>query len=391
MTFLLYMTVFLISCFACRQYDFFVDNFVDSQNLKGNFWGRTLNLFHLDKWFYTLLVLGPPIFIYTFRALQVGTDTQNYLMMYELNKHLSLFRYMELYGTYGHSHEYAYQLILRISYLLGGGYNLVKFICGFLIVFIAWRGFLYYHKKFKVSTALCMFFFYLLEFTYGFNGTRYAIALSIFLYSFRFIIEKDVVKYFICCFIMTMFHSSMTIAILFYLMNFSGYKILRENWKYIALVLLLVSVAMLRPLVNTILPYIEDVFFKVEAYDIDTSANYGMGIFVVFVLFLAPILKWDKFIEKDIRWTCILIITLSFILFRFIGYYCMWLIRLSRMPEIMFCVLYSGVLNLQIEDGEKRLWKIYTIALVLLYYIDTIIVQGSCEVYPYVLDFTNYI
>lgn len=390
-SFVIYIAVFLISCFACRQYDFFVDNLTGDSDEGKNIISRTINLFHLDKWFYTLLILAPPVFIYTFRSLSVGTDTQSYLAIYELNKHLDFFRYIELYGTYGHDHEYGYQLILRISYLLGGGYNLVKFICGFLIVFFSWRGFLYYHKKFNVDTALCMFFFYLLEFTYGFNATRFMIALAIFPYSFRFVIEKNFVKYFLCCFLMTMFHSSMTIAILFYLMNFTGYKVLREKWKYIAVILLIFSVVMIRPLVNTVLPYIEDVFVKVESYDIDTSAKYGLGVYVVFLLFLAPILRWDKFVEKDVRWTCILIITLSFVVFRFIGYFCPWLIRLSRMPEIMFSVLYSGVINLQIENGEKRFWKIYTIILVILYYIDMIVIDGSSEVYPYILDFTNYV
>ena len=56
----------------------------------------------------------------------------------------------------------------------------------------------------------------------------------------------------------------------------------------------------------------------------------------------------------------------------------------------MFCVLYSGVINLDIPEGERRIWKVYSISLALGYYILTIIVQGSCEVYPYAFDFTNY-
>lgn len=382
--------VFLVSSLACRQYEFFVDNLTGDRDKAGNLALKTINLFHLDKWFYTLLILCPPIFIYTFRSLEIGTDTQNYLMMYELNKNLDLFRYIELYGTYWHNHEYGYQILLRVSYLLGGGYNLVKFICGFLIVFIAWRGFLYYHRKFHVSSALCMFLFYLLEFTYGFNGTRYAIALSIFLYAFQFVIEKKWVKYFIFCAIMMLFHSSMAIAVLFYMMNFTGYNLLKEKWKYVAVAMLLITIVFLRPLVNVVLPFLADIFFKLETYDVDATSNYGLGIFLIFILFLAPILRWDKFISKDVRWTCILIITLSFIVFRFIGYYCEWLIRLSRMPEIMFCVLYSGVINLDIPEGERRIWKVYCVSLVLGYYILTIIVQGSCEVYPYAFDFTNY-
>lgn len=388
LSFVLYFVVFLVSCLACQRYEFVVDNYSCRQK-KGWLSFSVFSFQQLDKWLSIILILVPPIFIYTFRAMEVGTDTFNYFQMYEYNKYLNLSRYIELYGSYKHSHEYGFHLILRLSYLLNGGYNLVKFICGFMIVFFAWRGFYYFHTKFKVSSGLCMFFFYLMEFSYGFNGTRFAIALSLFLFSFRFIIEKKMLHYAICCFLMTLFHSSMIIAFLFYFINFSGYSFLKENWKYVAMISIIVLVVFLRPIVDSLLPYISQYFVRFEGYEVDTASSYGFGILFIFVLFLIPLVRWDKYVANNINWTCILMVSLSFIIFRLCGYYCPWLIRLSRMPEILFCVLYSGTSCLAVSKGERYLWKAYSILLVVVYYILTIVVQRSSEVYPYVFDFSN--
>ena len=390
-SFILYFTVFIVSSVACRQYEKIDDrnSFSDYKSIKG-----TKIYFYSDDWLrivWMLLILVPPIFITTFRGMEIGTDTANYASIYDFNKQYNFFEYLKIYGLWGHDYEIGYQQILHYSYVLNGGYNLVKAICGFLIVFFAWRGSLYYHRQFQINSGLCMFFFYLLEFTYGLNGVRYGIALSLFFYSFQFVIDKKLVKYLICCFLMMTFHSAMAVAVAFYLVNFTGYKILRKYWKYIAIIVAVIAVALLRPMVSYVIPSLGRYFLRFGMYEVGTSESYGLGIFLIFFLFLIPLIRWTVYVQADVRWGAILIAILTFIPFRFMGYFSQWLIRLSRMPEILFCVLYCGTAIIPIKPSEKAFWRIYTTVLLVVYYIVIVIVQNSGEVYPYVFDFTNHI
>ena len=236
-----------------------------------------------------------------------------------------------------------------------------------------------------------MLFFYLLEFTYGLNGVRYAIALSIFFYAFQFVIERKILKYSICCFAMVLFHSSMIIAAGFYLINFTGYKVLKKTLRYIMVAVIIIIVVLLRPIIEQLLPLISQNFMRFRMYTVDTTAEYGVGLYFIFALFLPPFLRWGVLVSKKVEWQVVLIAALTYVPFRFLGYFSQWLIRLSRMPEILFCVIYCGVINKSSDKLEKYFWTAYLLILTIGYYIINIINQNSGDAYPYVFDFTNYI
>lgn len=391
LSFIIYFFGFIISSIACRRYEV-LDNQVYSADYKHVSGLRLcVSSAGLKKAFWMFMILVPPIFISTFRGLDIGTDNANYLSIYQDNKTYNLFEYLRIYGTYAHDYEIGYQQLLHFSYVLKGGYNLVKALSAFLIIVFVWRGALYYHRKFEINSGLCMFFFYLLEFTYGLNGVRYAIALSIFFYAFRFVIEKNLLKYSIFCFAMILFHSSMILAAVFYLINFTGYKAFKKNLKYIMAVLIFIIVILLRPVIRQLLPLISRNIMRFSMYTIDTTAEYGVGLYLIFVLFLLPLLSWGLLVSKKVEWQVVLIAILSYVPFRFMGYFSPWLIRLSRMPEILFCVMYCGVINKSSDKLKKHFWTAYLLILTIGYYIINIIIQNSGDAYPFVFDFTNYI
>lgn len=390
-SFLIYFSVFIVSSLACCGYDCILDR--TSNPVLSNENKNVIRFPEIDlkKIVCILLVLAPPVFISTFRALDVGTDTNAYLSIYNSNKIYNLFQYLELYGTWNHSYEIGFQQILRLSYVLGGGFNLVKLLCSFLTIFFVWRGSVYYHKKFQISSGMCMFFFYLLEFSYSLNGTRYSIALSLFFYGFQFVIEKKLVKYLVCCFFMMMFHMCLIFAIAFYLVNFFGSWASERSFKYVSFATIGALFVFLRPLVDNALPLIEKKILRFSSYSVEMTADYGFGVLLILILYLIPLIRWNEFLRLNVAWAFVLISCLTFIPFRFLGYFCSWLIRLSMIPEILFCVLYSCIPMLPVDKFEKFAWRVYTVMLLFVTYIFTVVVQNHGEVYPYTFDFTNYI
>ena len=386
-SFFLYISAFLISCIAAWRYSLIDDRIGYKKRSLKVIFRRGDDI----KFFYMFFIILPPVLIATFRGLNIGTDTNVYLEIYHDNKLYNLIEYLKIYGKNGHEYEIGYQQILHISYILRGGFNLVKFLSEFFIIFFAWRGTVYFHRKFRVNSGLCLYFVYLLEYSYGLNGTRYAIGLSIFFFGFQFLIEKKFIKYAITCFFCVMFHTTLVLTILFYLINLLDNDFFRKHGKIFICIIIIALVLFLKTLINFFLPLILLYTVRYNNYMVDTTISFGYGIYLIFALFLFPLIRWDSFIKNNNNWLIIIIAMLVFIPFRFLGYINQWFGRLSRMPEILFSVLYSGIIKLHIRHNEKILWLLYTIFLVLAHYILTVIIQGSGELYPYVLDFTNYI
>ena len=188
-----------------------------------------------------------------------------------------------------------------------------------------------------------------------------------------------------------MFHTSMILLLLYYAINLMGNKFLHKFGKYLTAICIVFLVIFLRPIVNCLIPYIGSYASRFRFYHIDLSSNYGFGLYAVFLIFLLPLLRWEQYIKKNYQWSYILISILTFVPIRFLGYMSQWLIRLSRIPEILFCVLYCGAMKLPVNKSERLFWKIYTITLIVGYYIITVIFQNSGEVYPFIFDFTNKI
>lgn len=389
----IYFAVFIISSYACYCYEKIEDSTALATRNK-RLHGFILNLYKTDflKMLCVFFIIAPPVFLYTFRDLSVGTDNAQYLVIYDTIKSYNIFDYISIYKTLGSmACELGYQQIQYVAYVTGGGYNLVKFICSFLVIFFLWRGILYYHRKFNIDSGLCMFFFYLFEFSYGLNAVRYAIGLSLFFYSVQFIIEKKFINYLLCCIAMCLFHISMISVLPFYLINFTGYKILRKYWAYIAIIFVIVSLVSLRFLVSSLLPNIAAVIDKLNSYKISTDANYGMGALFISGLYLFPLLRWNSFVKKNVEWTCILIVALTYIPLRYLGYFNQWLGRLTNIPVIIFCILYCGAMKLPVTFSEKLFWKTYTILIAVVIYVYSIVIVKNSDVYPLIFDFTNHV
>ena len=136
-SFFLYISAFLISCIAAWRYSLIDDRIGYKKRSLKVIFRRGDDI----KFFYMFFIILPPVLIATFRGLNIGTDTNVYLEIYHDNKLYNLIEYLKIYGKNGHEYEIGYQQILHISYILRGGFNLVKFLSEFFIIFFVRRAF----------------------------------------------------------------------------------------------------------------------------------------------------------------------------------------------------------------------------------------------------------
>ena len=392
-SFLIYFFSFFISVCACYWYEKIDDSYANKKENKQRLYFLRLRLFKADilKFLCAIFVLIPPIFLTVFRGLDVGTDNHMYLIMYDKYKVYDVFEYLDIYYPAGiFPAEVGYHELQRISYIIDGGYNFLKFLCGFLIIFFVWRGIVYYHKKFGINSGLCLSLYYLSLFSFSLNIVRFSIALAIFFYSFQFVLEKKLFRYLAWCVVMWSFHVSLVVAPVFYLLNFSMSANSKKFWKYFALILVVLVGLLSRVVVSTFIPYLSNVVNRLSTYVIAVPSSTGIGVYLICALILLPLLRWDSFLIKHNSWSAVLLMCTMYVPIRFLAYYEQTLVRLSYIPLIITIVLYSGLSRLPISIGEAHFWKFYTILVFIGYYIMATIVEGSMCVYPYIFDLTNH-
>ena len=102
----------------------------------------------INRCFWILLLLLPPILIAAFRDTNVGTDYQSYYRIFNTIKRYNIRQYIEYRKYASYSVEYGYQFICHFVYKMGGSFIWVNFISEFLIIFFVWRGMLYFHRQY---------------------------------------------------------------------------------------------------------------------------------------------------------------------------------------------------------------------------------------------------
>lgn len=164
--------------------------------------------------FYIVIVAGS-------RGEDVGTDYIHYLAFYD---------YILTYGEIGY-HFKENEIGWVYLNLLFGKLGVPSAIFFGLISGITWFFFIKGSYKFQFLLPL-MFFFVITSgfFFWTFNGLRQSIAIMIFFYAIRFIVEKNLLHYALWISIASLFHISAIIMLPFYFI-----KKVKFNQKLIAL------------------------------------------------------------------------------------------------------------------------------------------------------------
>ncbi|MGL6100289.1 MAG: EpsG family protein [Fusobacteriaceae bacterium] len=148
---------------------------------------------------FIIFLLG--FYILSFMRWEVGTDWESYYNNYELNNSL-----LDFYSSV--HFEKGYQTLNFISKKIYDNYNFLLFIQATIIF-----SFIYYSLK-RTSSNLLVSLFYLYTSHFGnIFFVRQSIAVSIILFSIKYIEERKILKFYMIVFLAMSFHISALIFI----------------------------------------------------------------------------------------------------------------------------------------------------------------------------------
>lgn len=171
-----------------------------------------------------------PFFIlslYSGFRFQVGIDTVTYE---------KIFDYIINLPNYSYNIEWGYKILVIFVDKLGGTQQLVFLIFAFITNYLIYKYIINQSPNYYLSTIIYMCFGPL--YLSSMNGMRQALAISVFVFSIKYITEKKPLKYIINLSFFSLFHSSLLLMIPFY-------WILKSKFNYLILFLTLPFVIVL--------------------------------------------------------------------------------------------------------------------------------------------------
>ena len=182
--------------------------------LLGIYKGKKLNKQCIYLFFLILLL------ILSLRGITCGRDLKMYSYFFELMKGFS-FNQVFSYSKKG---EVLFFVLNKLISLIGGNFQFFLFVVAIISTIpIA----IFYRKKTDNAILTIALFLTVAPFPMFFSGLRQAIAMGLVLLAFKYIEEKKLLKYIICILVISLFHISAIIALLFYPAYHSKIK---KNW-----------------------------------------------------------------------------------------------------------------------------------------------------------------
>ena len=156
----------------------------------------------VDSWRYVIIALGVYSLVFGFRY-GVGTDYFAYVEMYK--NVISNYPIRDV--------EIGYLYLMKASAFLNLPIEAFMFITSFIPIYFTF-------KILKDNLNICKFLvlsFMLTAFWLSYmNGLRQIIAVSLWIYSIKYIIEKEPIKHYILIFLAISFHNSAYVLLIFY-------------------------------------------------------------------------------------------------------------------------------------------------------------------------------
>ena len=306
----------------------------------------------------------------------VGMDYKAYMNMFsEINS---------LSGTTS-SVEPGFILLNKLIYLSGGSYQLFFMITA-AISYVFFYKFIQYfsiHIFFSLLVFICIGQLYL----NSFNAVRQFLAMSIFAYSTRFIVEKKLWKYLICIIGATLFgHVSAILLAAIYFMN----RKMNLPFKVVFLGLVLFASKFLIILIENSRYAI---YLKIESFTKETSI-----VTYLYVLLSLFILIREKYILNDYKYKNI-IVNMNFYYLIF----CMLMITFSNTPIIelvnrysyyfiSFYIILIPALICEIRNQSNKfiIQSFSTVVLIFLFVRSSILLGYQYNLLPFEFNFALF-
>lgn len=315
-----------------------------------------------------------PLFLVSALRYNVGSDFASYQNWFNINN-----------GVYLKYPDFAFRNLIFIIKMFTNNSQWLFVISSFLILFFVFKA----ARKNNDEYDMIIFLFVALGFYFSsFNGVRQWIASSIFLCSYRFILDKKLFKYLLCIIGASLFHVSALVLLPFYFVF--NIKI-KDEFKYIILIsaIIFFNFVDMYELIATILKlYFKTLYFRYViggTHDImQNSGTYfpvllSVGMLSYYIIFKGRFRKIYTECEYNQKKNCCFVISIMAIL-NTVNY------LFSRISAIYFLPLIIFLLPdvYKIFNGK---FKIFTKALIvivgILYLTINTLIKNSHDVLPY--------
>lgn len=325
---------------------------------------------------HSIFAIVPLVLLAAFRDYNVGSDTANYMYLFEnaVENKASIIRYIYLHSSY------------EIGFLI---YNFIiaQFADTVVSYYIITYGIIItvaYASAFKlrkfISPYIFIFIYVLIFYSESLNGMRQYIAISFILYAVANLLTGRRIKYVIWTLFACLFHTSaiisLTIGGTYWLLQ--KYPLHNHKFLYmlICLAVLIVAVGMDRFANMGWLPVFEK---KLENHLTNTSSGGISNSHIVVCLCTLIVLLFSY---KRTPLCDLMVLTTIYVLIFYISPNMNAILyRLTLYFNSMICIAVSNVFS-----SVRASTKINVILLLFLYiafYVFSIIISGTHEVIPY--------
>lgn len=306
------------------------------------------------------------------RDVSIGTDTKEYELWFRIFKNQTLFELIQRYGM----RDIGYKLINRIIYLLGGNYRWLLWIEAICIM-----GSICYFIYLYAPSALTaiVFFIGMGYFQFSMNISRQMFAFAFVLMAFKYIKEKNILKYSVMIILASTIHFSAIFCIIFYLI----FNKKSRDYSLIALFTSLLCAVFSKQLWLVVSKFIP------QSYILKTTVGTGgEGTTILCIWILILIIMYCFFGKKssygndNIIYVEKMLLSCAIICQSFVTILAVFG-RMAIFFALPFYFLFSKVINEFVGSKNQKFVCIALCGIVFLYYVVIYLPSGGANTIPY--------
>lgn len=243
-----------------------------------------------------------PVLFAGLRDGSVGTDTNNYIGMFQSDRVYS-------------SLEIGYLLLQETTRLFSNEYWVLLTLIAAIVVFFYYKTILILSRNHTISIFV---FITLGTYLFFFNGARQGLAAAIFSFAIVAVVNKDYKKYYLWVAVAFLFHKSVLVTLPFY-------YLLRKKYSLKNLVILLGSLLIMVLVFSQLLTVLPDAMTSRYSQYIDRGRGGGLLLTIFHVIILSYFIFMRQYISRsqkgiyDIYLNMVTIFTLIFVIVSVLG------------------------------------------------------------------------
>ncbi|WP_053373003.1 EpsG family protein [Paenibacillus sp. FJAT-27812] len=236
---------------------------------------------------FIIIALIQMYLILALKNISVGTDTINYYLGFSIIRDLDWIEVFDLgRNNLVFNYERGFILLTKIISIFTDDFQVYYGVLYFIIMFLIYK----FIKKYAIMPFLSIYLFISLGFyNFTFSGIRQAIAISVILFSYKYIINRKIVKFSICVIIAALFHKSAIIFLPAYFLYFFTITPIIAILYFVILIVLFIFRIEIFHLITPLVGYEES---------IETTNAYTLLI-ILLLTFTIGLFFYNKVIRKN--------------------------------------------------------------------------------------------